>query len=129
MYSYEILPRPVELGGGWRLRLLEGDVEVGGGVFPPSEFADNETDALQLAHFDAEDEAYAWLDSRETAPADPNAQELQGRRVAVKFALANVKLSGFAISETEQDRIRRFVDGTMSLDEFVRGSQHDAKGT
>jgi len=33
-YSYEIATRPVELGGGWRLRLLEGDVEVGGGVFP-----------------------------------------------------------------------------------------------
>lgn len=33
-YSYEITPRPVELGGGWRLQLLEDSVEVGGGVFP-----------------------------------------------------------------------------------------------
>lgn len=33
-YSYEIIPRPVELGGGWRLRLLEGSEEMGGGVFP-----------------------------------------------------------------------------------------------
>lgn len=33
-YSYEIIPRPVELGGGWRLRLLEGCEEMGGGVFP-----------------------------------------------------------------------------------------------
>lgn len=33
-YTYEITPRPTELGGGWRLRLLEGDEEVGGGVFP-----------------------------------------------------------------------------------------------
>ncbi|MFC0170796.1 hypothetical protein ACFFKC_22270 [Pseudoduganella danionis] len=33
-YSYEITPRPVELGGGWRLRLLEGSEEMGGGVFP-----------------------------------------------------------------------------------------------
>jgi len=65
IYTYEILPRPVELGGGWRLRLLEDGVEVGGGVFPPSEFSDNEVDALQLAHFDAEDVAYAWLDTRE----------------------------------------------------------------
>lgn len=65
-YSYEILPRPVELGGGWRLRLLEGDVEVGGGVFPPShDLTGNESDALKLAYFDAEDEAYAWLNSRE----------------------------------------------------------------
>lgn len=127
-YTYEILPRPVELGGGWRLRLQEGDVEVGGGVFPPSEFADNETEALQLARFDAEDEAYAWLDSRETAPADPNAQELQRRRAAVEFALANVGLSGFTISEAEQDRMRRFVDGGMSLDEFVKGLPGHAKG-
>lgn len=34
-FSYEITPRPDNLGGGWRLRLLEDSVEVGGGVFPP----------------------------------------------------------------------------------------------
>lgn len=34
MNSYEINPRPTELGGGWRLRLLEDGEEVGGGVFP-----------------------------------------------------------------------------------------------
>ena len=128
IYSYEILPRPVELGGGWRLRLLEGEVEVGGGVFPPSEFADNEADALKLAHFDAEDEAYAWLNSREIAPVDPNAHELQRRRAAVEFALANVGLSGFTVSEAEQDRMRRFVDGGMSLDEFVKGLPGHTKG-
>jgi hypothetical protein len=33
-YSYEIEPRDAELGGGWRLRLLEDGEEVGGGVFP-----------------------------------------------------------------------------------------------
>ena len=33
-YSYEITPRPTELGGGWRLRLLEDGEEVGGRVFP-----------------------------------------------------------------------------------------------
>lgn len=32
--SYEITPRPVELGGGWRLQLIEDGQEVGGGVFP-----------------------------------------------------------------------------------------------
>ncbi|MDM5182036.1 hypothetical protein PO883_33215 [Massilia sp. DJPM01] len=66
-YSYEIIPRSVEVGGGWRLRLLEDDVEVGGGVFPPSDFAENEADALKLAYSDAEDQAYAWLDSKEAA--------------------------------------------------------------
>lgn len=64
-YSYEITPRPIELGGGWRLRLLEDNVEVGGGVFPPSNHAVNEVDALKLAYFDAEDVAYAWLETRE----------------------------------------------------------------
>jgi hypothetical protein len=127
-YSYEILPRPVELGSGWRLRLLENGVEVGGGVFPPSEFANHEVDALKLAYFDAEDVAYDWLDSRDTAVADPDVPELQRRRAAVEFALANVGLSGFTISETERDRMRRFVDGAMGLDEFVRGLPDDAKG-
>jgi len=28
-YSYEINPRPVELGGGWELRLLDDDEEAG----------------------------------------------------------------------------------------------------
>lgn len=39
-YSYEIEPRPANLGGGWRLRLLEGGTEVGGGVFPADADAD-----------------------------------------------------------------------------------------
>jgi len=34
LFSYEITPRSAELGGGWRLRLLEDGAEVGGGVFP-----------------------------------------------------------------------------------------------
>lgn len=93
-YSYEITPRPPELGGGWRLRLLEDGGEVGGGVFPVAEadpqqgmawwnaiasterghwlkVADSErpSDAYQAfllaeAYADAEGEAYAWLDSR-----------------------------------------------------------------
>lgn len=33
-YSYEISPRRPELGGGWRLRLLDHGQEVGGGAFP-----------------------------------------------------------------------------------------------
>ena len=31
-YGYAIDPRPADLGGGWRLRLLENGEEVGGGV-------------------------------------------------------------------------------------------------
>lgn len=33
-YSYEIKPRPPELGGGWKLALFDSGEEVGGGVFP-----------------------------------------------------------------------------------------------
>lgn len=33
-YSYEITAQPTELGGGWRLQLLQDVEEVGGGEFP-----------------------------------------------------------------------------------------------
>ena len=65
-FSYEITPRPVDLGGGWRLRLLEDSVEVGGGVFPPVQEYKDIQDALEAAFEDAEREAYAWLSTRET---------------------------------------------------------------
>ncbi len=94
-YSYEILPRSVELGGGWRLRMLEDGEEVGGGVFPivlddPQAGVNWWNDCteperghwltvaksavpadawaeyqLAQAHADAETTAYQWLDSRE----------------------------------------------------------------
>lgn len=93
-YGYEIVPRPPDLGGGWKLRLLQDDEEVGGGVFPVDNSDDeagmawfNEcteqermhwllmaassrpADArhaylLAEAHTDAESVAYDWLDSR-----------------------------------------------------------------
>ncbi|MFA0924668.1 hypothetical protein [Xanthomonas fragariae] len=39
-YTYEIDPRPAELGGGWRLRLLIDGQEEGGGAFPADAHAD-----------------------------------------------------------------------------------------
>lgn len=95
-YSYEINPRSVELGGGWRLRLLEDGEETGGGVFPvalddsqagmtwwndctksarahwlavaKSAVAADAYHAhlLASAYADAEAIAYEWLDSRES---------------------------------------------------------------
>jgi hypothetical protein len=65
-FSYEILPRPDHLGGGWRLRLLEDGHETGGRVFPPVEGIEDAKGALQAAFEDAEAEAYAWLDTRES---------------------------------------------------------------
>lgn len=94
-HSYEILSRPPELGGGWRLQLLEDAEEVGGGVFPVVDDPDagmswwnacseqershwlmmsasaRPADAyhafmLAEAYADAEATAYEWLDSRES---------------------------------------------------------------
>ncbi len=63
---YEIAPRGPELGGGWRLRLIEDGEEVGGGVFPASETEESKTEA----YADAMDEAEGWLASRQ-APSSP----------------------------------------------------------
>lgn len=63
-FSYEITQRPDNLGGGWRLRLLEDGVEMGGGVFPPEEGIEDAKEALQAAFDDAEGEAYDWLDTK-----------------------------------------------------------------
>ena len=61
VHWYEILPRPVELGGGWRLRLLERGQEVGGGVFPP----ENDTEEASTdAYGDAMAVGEDWLASR-----------------------------------------------------------------
>jgi hypothetical protein len=95
VYSYEIASRPAELGGGWRLRLLQDGEEVGGGVFPTEQNDPHQGMAwwnalpesqralwLHVAHSarpadayhafllaeaydDAVGEAYAWLNSRE----------------------------------------------------------------
>jgi len=94
-YSYEIKLRPAELGGGWKLTLLQDGQEAGGGVFPIAqddpqagmswwnECSEQErghwlmmaasarpADAyhaylLAEAYADAESTAYRWLDSRD----------------------------------------------------------------
>lgn len=93
-YAYEIKPRPVELGAGWKLTLLEDGLEVGGGVFPvatedpptsnewwselsveershwltmsasPSPASARHAYLLAEAYNDAQDEADAWMDGR-----------------------------------------------------------------
>ena len=59
-YTFEINPRPVELGGGWKLRLLEAGEEVGGGVFPASTDEAESREAFAAAQAEAND----WLVSR-----------------------------------------------------------------
>lgn len=43
--SFEVVPRPDEVGGGWKLTLYEGKEEMGGGVFPAGD--DGQEDAYR----------------------------------------------------------------------------------
>jgi hypothetical protein len=60
---YEIEPRPVAVGGGWRLRLIGRDletgveIELGGGVFPVEPGEDE-----RGAYADAMQTGQEWLD-------------------------------------------------------------------
>lgn len=63
-YSYRIEERPKAPGGGWRLFLLEDGQDVGGGVFPPSEGAENDEQAMLWAYEDARETADDWIGSR-----------------------------------------------------------------
>ena len=58
-YGFEIVPRPADIGGGWRMRLIEDGEEVGGGVFPLAEYT-----TAEAAYEDALGEAEAWLNTR-----------------------------------------------------------------
>lgn len=126
-YSYEIVPRPTELGGGWRLRLLEDGEEVGGGVFPAIDEFDDAKEALQAAYEDAEWEGYAWLDSKGATEIDSQRDERPARQAAVDFALANVRLSGFTPSEEVRHHMQRFIDGEIKFDEVLKGVLDDAQ--
>lgn len=94
-YSYMIEPRPDEVGGGWSLRLFDGEEEVGGGVFPlpavtaddvrawwtelgevgraywhgmahsPDPFKVHRTYLLAETHADAEAAGNSWAEGRE----------------------------------------------------------------
>lgn len=60
---FEIEPRAAELGGGWRLRLLQeepdgSEIEMGGGVFPPEPEQGISTDD---AYADALQTGEDWL--------------------------------------------------------------------
>lgn len=112
-YSYEIIPRPAELGGGWRLRLLNGDQEEGGGVFPPEKGYETEKEALQAAFEDAEATAYEWLDARER----------EERAYQVGQMLANQRLEGLEPDQAHQQLLQEYIDGTASLDDLLRHAQ------
>jgi hypothetical protein len=52
-------------------------------------------------------------------PASPNAAERQRRQKAVNFARASMGLEGFTLSDEDEARTRRFINGEIDLDEFV----------
>lgn len=67
-FSYEILPRTEDVGGGYQLRLLDAGQEVGGFVFPArSGFLGQSLG--DLSYSEAVATAHVWLDSRRAAPA------------------------------------------------------------
>jgi hypothetical protein len=65
-YRYQVTVRSAAVGGGWKLQLLEDDVEVGGGVFPPGD--DGYCDAIE--------EGNDWLYTRPHRP-DPFQEAIQ----------------------------------------------------
>jgi len=68
-YSYEIAPRPIEFGGGWRLRLLEDGQEAGGGAFPVAVIEPTEGVTWWNA-MSEKDRAYWLLKAASARPAD-----------------------------------------------------------
>lgn len=102
-FSYEILPRQGELGGGWRLRLLEGDIEVGGGVFPPE---GEDADALQDAFNEAESEAYAWLQSREEVSLSGEAPDPRAHLEPLAFEMRAAQRQALINRQTQLDIIK-----------------------
>ena len=56
--TYQIDPRPPELGGGWTLKLLEDGEEMGGGVFPP---VPSDAPDFDQAYQDAIEEGENWM--------------------------------------------------------------------
>jgi len=69
-YRYEVTPRAADLGGGWNLKLFEGDVEAGGGVFP-LEWADDPEQGVSWWNAMSEEVRAHWLSVAGTAvPAD-----------------------------------------------------------
>jgi hypothetical protein len=59
--TYQINPRPPELGGGWNLKFYEDGEEMGGGVFPP--VPTPEQPEFDQAYQDALDEGEDWAQS------------------------------------------------------------------
>lgn len=51
--------------------------------------------------------------------------ERERRRKAVEYACASIELEGFVLSAEEKRRAKAFVDGKLTLIEFVSASIHE----
>jgi hypothetical protein len=51
--------------------------------------------------------------------------ERERRRKAVEYACASIELEGFVLSAEEKRRAKAFVDGKLTLTEFVSASIHE----
>jgi hypothetical protein len=69
-YGYKLTPQPSELGGGWLLRLLADDEELGRRIFPPVAGIEETHLAATAAHDDALLRATVWLTSIEARHPD-----------------------------------------------------------
>lgn len=67
--SYEIVPRPADLGGGWKLTLLEDGQEAGGGVFPVSK-EDPQKGMTWWNSLPVEERSYWLVRAASAIPAD-----------------------------------------------------------
>ena len=67
-----------------------------------------------------------FIDSGEAEPfpifVTKQPDERAKRLRAVKFARASVGLEGFTLSEIDAENAKAYVDGEMTLDEFLRRS-------
>jgi hypothetical protein len=97
-FTYSVDPRDEQLGGGWRLKLLENGEEVGGGVFPvtPDATADD-------AYVEAADAGDAWLQSRPATDATIAPTEDQVKDEQKKFEAAIRATFGFSDRDFEKD--------------------------
>jgi hypothetical protein len=96
-YEYELTPRPVSLGGGWKLRLLEDGQEVGGGAFP------------LLWSLDDPHLGIAWWNS---LPEDVRAHWL-------KVAGSAVPADAWLAYMTEESRVDALEEGAAWLDDMT----------
>jgi hypothetical protein len=125
-YSYHIDPRPANLGGGYQLRFIENDEEIGGGVFPfaaYNEYDDAEQQSI-AAYADAYNEGEAWLSSRNTIQENVN----QRVEKALQGLISVDDLNG----DEQEDYLDRFDESLSApspqMDAFFKDRQERGLG-